>query len=117
VEFRDPLTGGVAQVAGEAFPVAGCGRLPWGQERQRLAYLLDREPYALGRPDHRYPAQDVGEEPALIPGGSLTGQQSLVVVPAHGLRRDAHPPCYLTDGQAGHMPVVFHEGDGSQRRP
>jgi hypothetical protein len=61
--------------------------------------------YSLRGPDHRHPAQHVGEETSLIPGRALAGQQPVIVVPAHCRRRDAHPLGYLADDQPAHVAV------------
>src|SRR5215469_7397498 len=82
-EFVESLTRVASQASGEALPVFGGGRLPRGQGRECFADFLNGKPYALGGPDHRYPAQDVGVEPALVAGGALAGQQAVIGVPAH----------------------------------
>ena len=105
-ELVDPLAGNVSQVLCKTLPVFRGWYLSWRQSRERFADLLDRQPYALRSPDHRHPAQHVGEETALIPRSTLAGQEPVIVIPAHCRRRDIHPLGYLTDGQPAHVPVV-----------
>lgn len=92
--------------AAKSFPVLRCRRDSGCEGRERFADLIERQPDPLRGADHGDPAQDVGDEAALVVGAALAGKQALVGVPAHGRGGDPHAVGDLPDGQIGDVPLI-----------